>query len=768
MRLSRPSSAVRIGVCGTTLGAILLGALVLSAQNRQAPIEWPHWGGDPGHGKFSRATDITSANVNQLQLAWTWQTIDRPMPEYNVRPGNYQSTPIMIDDVLYVSTSFHRIVALDANTGAQLWAFDPKTYEEGPPLSGTGFNSRGVAFWRADDGALRVFIAGRQRLFAVDAKTGRAIEAFGGTGAAALNENLTRDVPRLHSQTTSPPVIFGDLVIVGTGVPDRLQYRSDPPGTVQAFDVRTGRRRWVFYTIPQARDAFGANTWGGDSWRVAGHANVWAPMALDAERGLLYIPTSTPSGDYWGGWRPGANLFAESLVCLDARTGERKWHFQAVHHGLWDYDFASAPTLARIRVDGQQIDAVVQVSKQGFAYVFDRVTGRPVWPIEERPVDTASDVPGERPWPTQPFPTKPPPLGPQGIGISDANDLTPEIKRLAEAQLRRFKLGPLFTPPSRGGTLQRPSQIGVSNWGGAAFDPDSGLLFVKAVDSYHVSRVCRNDGQDPFVDWEYGNYCGQRGLFSSRGPLGGGGPAPSDAATGYIPDTVGYSGEELGAIPLTKPPYAHLVAVDLNQGEIAWRVPFGEGSPGIRQHPLLNGVALPDRLGTPGNAGPIATASGLVFIGGGDPYLYMFDSRTGRELARVATPQRTSGNPMTYRTRAGRQFVVIATGAGPDAGLAAFALGTSSPARATAGSTAAPGLGDEAPAAAYARVCGGCHGPEGQRGFAPALVPLARSGDQVLSIVREGVGQMPPVSSQELSDATLRRVVEYLQGLGRQ
>ncbi|MGE3513470.1 MAG: c-type cytochrome, partial [Vicinamibacterales bacterium] len=382
-------------------------------------------------------------------------------------------------------------------------------------------------------------------------------------------------------------------------------------------------------------------------------------------------------------------------------------------------------------------------------------------------VDTASDVPGERPWPTQPFPTKPPPLGPQGISIADANDLTPEIRRLAEAQLRRFKLGPLFTPPSRGGTLQRPSQIGVSNWGGAAFDPDRSLLFVKAVDSYHVSRVCRNDGQDPFVDWEYGNYCGQRGLFSSRGPLGGGGSAPSDGAAGYIPDTVGYSGEALGPIPLTKPPYAHLVAVDLNQGAIAWRVPFGEGSPGIRQHPLLNGVALPARLGTPGNAGPIATASGLVFIGGGDPYLYIFDSRTGRELARVATPQRTSGNPMTYRTRAGRQFVVIATGAGPDARLAAFALGPSSPAGAPAGATAAPGLGDEPPAAAYARVCGGCHGPAGQRGFAPALVPLARSGDEVLSIVREGVGQMPPVSSQELSDTTLRRVVEYLQRLGR-
>jgi quinoprotein glucose dehydrogenase len=661
------------------LGLAVLGAIVLGAQGRDRMVEWPYYGGDAGHGKYSTAADITAANAASLELAWTWKTVDRPMTEYNVRPGGFETTPIMVDDVLYASTSFHRVVALNAETGALRWVFDPRTYEEGPPLSGTGLNSRGVAFWRGDDGDSRVFIAGRQRLFAVDAKSGKPVATFAGGGAAALNENLGRDVPRLHTQVTSPPVVYRNLVIIGTGVPDRLQYRGDPPGTVQAFDVRTGKRVWVFFTIPQSAKDFGADTWGNESWKIAGHANVWAPMSLDEARGLLYLPTSTPSGDYWGGWRPGANLFAESIVCLDALTGQRRWHFQAIHHGLWDYDFASAPTLATSTANGQRVDVVAQVSKQGFTYVFDRVTGRPIWPIEERPVDTSTDVPGERVFPTQPFPTRPPPLVPQGISVDDANDLTPEIKRLAEAELKRFRLGPLYTPPSLGGTIQRPSQNGAANWGGAAFDPETGLLIVKVVDSHHVSTLCKNDLQDPYVTWEYSNYCGQYGLFTSRAPQGPAAPSqPVPPVSGRAPDTVNYSGAALGGIPLTKPPYASLVAVDLNKGEIAWKVPFGEGSQAIRQHPLLKGVTLPERLGTTGNMGPIVTAGGVVFIGGGDPYLYAFDKTTGREIARVATPQRTTANPMTYRTRAGRQFVVIANGTGTDGTLAAFALKSSS------------------------------------------------------------------------------------------
>jgi quinoprotein glucose dehydrogenase len=662
----------------SAIAAVGVVFTVLPGAQGQQPIEWRYWGGDAAQTRYSTASDISAANVRDLELAWTWQTIDRQVPELNLRPGNLENTPIMIDDVLYLSTSFHRVVALDAETGAQRWVFDPRTFEEGPPLSGTGLNSRGVAFWRGDDGQTRVLVAGRQRLFSIDAKTGVPDRAFGAGGTVTLTADLGREIPRLQTQATSPPVVYRNLVIVGTGVPDRLQYRGDPPGAVQAFDIRTGKRAWVFFTIPRSARDVGADTWGGESWKQAGHANVWAPIAIDEARGLLYLPTSTPSGDYWGGWRPGANLFAESIVCLDAATGQRKWHFQAVHHGLWDYDFGSPPTLATITVDGKRIDAVAQVSKQGFTYVLDRVSGAPVWPIEEHPVDTTTDIPGERPYPTQPFPTRPPALAPQGISLADANDLTPEIKRLAEEQLKRFRLGPLFTPPSLRGTLQRPSQTGAANWGGAAFDPETGLLYVKVSDTHHVSRVCRNDRRDPYVDWDYSNYCGQAGLFASRGAPGRGAAQPTSpppaVADDFVPDTVGYSGPALGAIPLTRPPYAQLVAVDLNRGDIAWKVPFGEGNPALRASPLLKGVALPERLGTPGPSGLLVTRSGLVFIGGGDPYLYAFDKATGRELSRVATPFRTGGNPMTYRTRSGRQFVVVSTGAGPDATVAAFAL----------------------------------------------------------------------------------------------
>jgi quinoprotein glucose dehydrogenase len=750
----------------TILGVLVAAAgVVLTAQPPSQLIEWRHWGGDAGQTKYSTAADITTANVRNLELAWTWRTVDRAMPEHDIRPGGFETTPLMIDNVVYVTTSFHRVVALDAETGAERWVFDPGTYEEGPPLSGTGLNSRGLAFWRGDDGQTRLLVAGRQRLFSIDARSGELDRSFGRAGVASLTEGLARDIPRLQTQSTSPPVVYRNLVILGSGVPDRLQYRNDPPGTIQAFDVRTGRRVWVFYTIPQSAKDFGADTWGNNSWRAAGHTNAWAPMALDDARGLLYAATSTPSGDYWGGWRPGANLFAESIVCLDAASGTRKWHFQAVHHGLWDYDFGSPPNLVTINVEGRTIDAVAQASKQGFVYVFDRVTGRPVWPIEERAVDTATDVPGEQVFPTQPFPTRPPALSPQGISLADANDLTPEIKALAEAQLKRFRLGPLFTPPALQGTVQRPSQTGAMNWGGAAFDPETGWLHVKVSDTYHVSRVCRNDRQDPYVDVDYSNYCGQAGLFAFRGGQSASRaqpPAPSNDPD-RVPDTVGYSGPQLAGIPLTKPPYATLVAVDLNKGEIAWKAPFGVGSQAIREHPLLKGVQLPDRLGTPGQPGVLVTKGGLVFIGGGDPFLYAFDKATGRELLQVPAPFRTSANPMTYKTRSGRQFVIVATGSGPDATLAAFALGTGR--RNTSLSAPAERVQTRSGASAYANVCQACHGPEGRGGLAPALVPNAKGVREVLAIVREGVGQMPPVSMQEMTDAEVAAIVSYLGSL---
>ena len=653
-RATIPAAALAVA----TAAAIGIAAVTLQAQDA-GMVEWPYVGADQAASKYSPLADINRSNVNQLEIAWTWEPNELPNQEFRTRPGSFEVMPLMIDNVVYISTMYARVLALDAETGEQLWAFDPESWRggaEGSPPG--GFKHRGVAVWGEGD-AMRLFINSRDRLYALDAGDGALIPTFGDDGHVLLTENFPNPVTPDMFDQTSPPVVFEDLVIVGSRVPDRIQRRFDTPGSVQAFDVRTGERRWVFYTVPQSNDAFGADTWENGSWRYTGHANVWGLMSLDDERGLLYVPTSTPSSDYWGGDRLGANLFAESLVCLDARTGERQWHFQAVHHGLWDYDFTSAPNLMTLNVDGRMIDAVAEVSKQGFTYVFDRVTGEPVWPIEERPVDTETDVPGEVPYPTQPFPTKPPPFAAQGVSIDDANDLTPEIHRLAVAEMQTYRLGPLFTPPSLRGTLQRPRIDGGANWGGAALDHETNWLYVRTSEGVTSNQVCATDPNLPDVDVEYTNNC-PRGAAATvfRG------------LDGYARGTT----NPLGPIPLIKPPYAKLVAIDLNAGDIAWSVPFGEGSRVMRSHPLLRGVNLPERLGTPGAMGPMVTAGGLVFLGGGDPYLYAFDAATGEELTRHATEFRTSGNPMTYRSRSGRQFILIATGAGPDARLVAFAL----------------------------------------------------------------------------------------------
>ncbi len=637
-----------------------LSAALAAAQEPPAMIEWPYAGAEQSHTKYSPAEEITAANVSDLEIAWQWDPDEMALEQYGTQPGPFQATPIMIGNVLYLSTMYTRVAALDAETGAELWAFDPRAYEGGPEGAGpSGFKHRGIAYL-SRGGESRIFLNSRDRLYAIDAATGARDTGFGEGGSVVLTEGHGRPVTRYEFDQTSPPVVFEDLVIVGSRVPDGVQRKFDPPGTVQAFDARTGERRWVFFTIPQSGDEVGADTWADESWRYTGHANVWGLMSLDVERGLLYVPTSTPSSDYWGGRRVGANLFAESLVCLDARTGERKWHFQTVHHGVWDYDLSAAPNLVTITVDGREIDAVAQVAKNGFTYVFERVTGEPVWPIEERAVETTTDVPGEVLFPTQPFPTRPPPFGRQGVSLEDANDLTPEIHALAVEQMKRFRLGPLYTPPSLRGTLQRPGASGGANWGGGAFDPETGVLYVRTSEEADTNQLCANVGDDPRVDVEYSNNCPHGATLVMFREAGGPGAAQA-------PDS------GLGPIPLTRPPYAHLVAIDLNAGEIAWKAPFGEGSQEIRSHPLLRGVELPERLGTLGNSGPLVTGGGLVFLGGGARYLYAFDKTTGAEVWRSTTTFPTNGNPMTYRARSGRQFVVIATGGGKDAALVAFA-----------------------------------------------------------------------------------------------
>jgi len=442
--------------------AVVVGAVALGAQDRAGEmVEWRYVGAEQSHTKYSAVDDINLTNVDQLEIAWEWEPGELPLEEFGTRPGSFQAMPLMIDNVVYLSTMYTRVVALDADTGEELWAFDPEAYRTGPRGAGPGgFKHRGVAVWGSGDD-MRIFLNSRDSLYALDAKTGELIRGFGDNGKVLLTDGFPNEVTREEFDQTSPPVVFEELVIVGSRVPDRVQHRFDTPGSVQAFDTNTGERRWVFYTVPQSNDAFGADTWENGAWRFTGHANVWGLMSLDEDRGLLYVPTSTPSSDYWGGRRLGANLFAESLLCLNARTGEREWHFQAVHHGLWDYDFTSPPNLMTLNVDGRTIDAVAEVSKQGFTYVFDRVTGEPVWPIEERPVDTETDVPGEVPYPTQPFPTKPPPFAEQGVSLDDANDLTPEVHRLALEELPRAAVHPA-EPPGYAATAagRRRRQLG--------------------------------------------------------------------------------------------------------------------------------------------------------------------------------------------------------------------------------------------------------------------------------------------------------------------
>src|SRR6266481_1250677 len=408
--------------------ACSLSLLAMQQRPASQQVEWLYQGGDPAGTRYSQLTDINANTVSQLRIAWQWKHWETAMPEYGTIPGFFEATPLMVDGVLYVTTPYNSIAALDAETGKELWRFDGEAYKEGQVLSASGWKLRGTAFWR-DGRNLRILLNSRHRLFSLDARTGEPVHTFGNNGEVSLT-----DLPRIsdpkHATQSSPPTVYKDLVIMGSQVPDRVQ-QADPMGYVQAINARTGKRVWTFSVIPQSPNEPGADTWENETWRNNGHGNDWAPIALEEASGLLYVPTSTPSSDYYGGQRPGSNLFAESLVCLDAATGKLKWYFQTVHHDLWDYDLPPQPTLVDIVHDGKKIPALIQSAKTGLIFILDRRDGKPVYGVEERPVPKG-DTPGEWYSPTQPFPLKPPPLARMTWKPGEISKFTPEHQKYCE------------------------------------------------------------------------------------------------------------------------------------------------------------------------------------------------------------------------------------------------------------------------------------------------------------------------------------------------
>ncbi len=559
-----------------------------------------------------------------LRVAWSWDSPDNMLvaKDPSLTAWGFKSSPLMIDGVLYISTSLNQVAAIEASTGKQLWVFDTETWKLGRPAN-LGFNHRGVGYWTDGKTARILMPTNHAYLWSLDAATGKPDPDFGDDGVVDLAVGLGRDINRRLYSVISAPMIVKDVIVVGSSISDGPRQKEMPPGHVRGFDVRTGEQRWIFHTIPQG-DEFGADTWENDSWKYSGNTNVWTVMSADPELGYVYLPTGTPTNDWYAGHRLGDNLFAESLICVDAQSGERVWHFQMVHHGLWDYDLPAAPNLVDIVVDGKAIKAVAQVSKQAHIYVFDRVTGEPVWPIVEQPVGK-STIPGERASPTQPIPSRPKPFDLQGISGETLIDFTPELRAGALKILEPFDYGPLFTPPSLKGTVNLPGWGGGANWSGAAVDPDTGIIYIPSVTGPMVVQLRKGDPEKTNFDYVRGG-----GINRIRGPEG---------------------------LPLTKPPYGRITAIDLNTGEHVWMVPHGEG---IRQKIIELGIPDPGPVGARGSAGPVLTKS-LLFLAQASQQksvLRAFDKSTGAVVHEIELPGRPYGTPITYMSNS-RQFISL-------------------------------------------------------------------------------------------------------------
>ena len=628
--------------CGVLL------SLSLAAAAFAGEIDWPYYGADQGGTRYTPADQLHRDNFDQLRVIWRYRPPDQQLYETagpnpvgrSLRFDNNRGTPLAVNGVLYYGSPFNILVALDGQSGEELWTFDPEAWQMNFRFLG---NLRGVSYW-TDGEVERVFLAtSTSHLYSIDAKTGVPDSTFGEGGRVDLGASLRRPLgmgDRWNYGVTSPPVICRDVVAIGSAMGDwRFEPPAEytPPGDVQAFDVRTGEKVWEFHTIPLEGE-YGNETWENEAWKKYGAANVWATMTADEELGYLYLPVSTASHDYYGGERPGDNLFSESVVCLEAETGERVWHYQLVHHGLWDYDPPTAPLLLDVVVNGQARKVVAQLTKQAFCFVFDRITGEPIWPIVEKPVPQ-SPVPSERTAPTQPFPTKPAPFELQGISEADLIDFTPELREEAKAILAEYDYGPLYTPPTEKGVLSVPGQWGGADWAGGAADPRTGVLYVpshKAITTVKLHRVEDPEAHSAFSASNNMHVVGPRGL------------------------------------PLVKPPYGSITAIDLNNGEHVWRTTVGKGPV---DHPALKELDLPDMgwdnrtfvlatpnllLATSQDPHGLADAGEDYFVDR-DAYLRAYELASGEEIGRVELPSNAYGAPMSY-TAGGRQYVVVPLG----------------------------------------------------------------------------------------------------------
>ena len=667
-----PRMLKRAALLLTLLVAATVAAPPLLGQVGARDGEWRTYGGDLGHTRYSPLDQITAANFSGLEVAWRFKTDNLgPRPEFN-----FQSTPLMVGGRLYSTGGTRRAVfSLDAGTGELKWVHSE---DEGARATAAPrqLSGRGLADWSDGREERILYVTPGYRLVALDAKTGARVAAFGSDGVVDLKRDLDPaiDVNTAPIGLHATPIVAGDVVIVGSAFETGANPRSrtNVKGAVRAFDVRTGKRLWMFKTIPEPGEV-GAETWEQDSWVYTGNTGVWAQISVDLELGMAYLPVELPTHDYYGGTRPGDNLFAESLVAVDLKTGERKWHFQLVHHGIWDMDIPCAPILVDITMNGRTIKAVAQPTKQAFLYVFDRATGRPIWPIEERPVPQG-DTPGEKYAKTQPFPTRPAAYDRQGLAVDDLIDFTPELRAEAVKAIAQYKIGPIFTPPvvSRAegpiATLQLGSQGAATNWPGGSYDPETHILYVQSQSAVAtLGLVPPAPGAAPDVRYHQGT------VLTGARQSGGSGSATAAAGGAVTAPTV-------QGLPLIKPPYGRISAISLDSGDIVWQVPHGETPETIRNHPALKGLTIP-RTGRPGSVGTLVTKTLLI---AGEPgfgptpsgqrgsMLRAYDKKTGAEAGAVYMPAPQTGSPMTY-TLNGRQYLVVAISGGAYSGeLLAF------------------------------------------------------------------------------------------------